>query len=174
MGDQQRAWMNRRQWLYSAGMVAGASQLRLPSAAAQTENPPAPKPLDLSQYEPKSMLRVHESRVERAKFPLIDFHTHISASTKSEAGVELAAERQYLGTAQELLATMDRKNIHAMVNLTGGYERDSPMRSLSTIGLIPADSIHSLNRPIRDSKSPITRSCRLRQSNRLIVTAHAV
>ena len=113
--------MNRRQWLFSAGVVAGASQLHLPRAVAQAENPPVPKPLDLSQYEPKSMLRVHETRVERAKFPLIDFHTHISASTKSEAGVELAAERQYLGTAQELLAIMDRKNIHAMVNLTGGY-----------------------------------------------------
>ena len=120
-GDSKRASMNRRQWLFSAGVVAGASQLRLPAVAAQAENPPAPKPLDLSQYEPQSMLRVHESHVERAKFPLIDFHTHISASTKSEAGVELAAERQYLGTAQELLAIMDRKNIKAMVNLTGGY-----------------------------------------------------
>ena len=119
--EQKSSSMNRRQWLYSAGLVAGVSQLRLPTAAAQAEHPPAPKPLDLSQYEPKSMLRVHESRVERAKFPLIDFHTHISASTKSEAGVELAAERQYLGTAQELLAIMDRKNIRAMVNLTGGY-----------------------------------------------------
>ncbi|MFL6445696.1 MAG: amidohydrolase family protein [Candidatus Sulfotelmatobacter sp.] len=69
------------------------------------------------------MLHVSESHVERAKFPLIDIHTHISASTKSEAGVELAAERQYLGTPQELLAVMERKNIRAMVNLTGGYEK---------------------------------------------------
>lgn len=113
--------MNRRQWLYGAGLIAGASRLVMPNANAQTERPPAPKPLELSQYEPKSMLHVRESHVDRAKFPLIDIHTHISASTKSEAGVELAAERQYLGTPQELLAVMERKNIRAMVNLTGGY-----------------------------------------------------
>ena len=123
MGEDKRAAMNRRQWLYGAGLIAGASQLALPAGAAQKENPPSPKPLDLSQYEPKSMLRVRESHVERAKFPLIDIHTHISASTKSDAGVELAPEREYLGTPQELLAVMERKNIRAMVNLTGGYEK---------------------------------------------------
>jgi predicted TIM-barrel fold metal-dependent hydrolase len=69
------------------------------------------------------MLQVHESHVERSRFPLIDFHTHISVSAKSERGVELAPDRQYLGTPEELLAVMDRKNIRAMVNLTGGYER---------------------------------------------------
>ena len=68
------------------------------------------------------MLRVPESRVERSKFPTIDFHTHISGSTKSEKGVELSPDREYFGTPQELLAVMDRKNIRAMVNLTGGYE----------------------------------------------------
>lgn len=68
------------------------------------------------------MLHVRESRVERSKFPNIDFHTHISGSTKSEKGVELSPDREYLGTPQELLAVMDRKNIRAMVNLTGGYD----------------------------------------------------
>jgi len=68
------------------------------------------------------MLRVPESRVERSKFLNIDFHTHISGSTKSEKGVELSPNREYFGTPQELLAVMDRKNIRAMVNLTGGYE----------------------------------------------------
>jgi len=115
--------MNRRQWLYGAGLIAGASPLLTARANEQAETPPAPKPLELSQYEPKSMLHVSESHVERAKFPLIDIHTHISVSTKSDAGVELAAERQYLGTPQELLAVMERKNIRAMVNLTGGYEK---------------------------------------------------
>jgi predicted TIM-barrel fold metal-dependent hydrolase len=68
------------------------------------------------------MLHVRESRVERSMFPSIDFHTHISVSTKSEKGVVLSPDREYLGTPQELLAVMDRKNIRAMVNLTGGYE----------------------------------------------------
>jgi hypothetical protein len=79
--------------------------------------------LDLYDFEPKSMLQVHESRVERAKFPVLDFHTHITTSARSENGVELASERKYLGTPEELLAIMDRKNIRAMVNLTGGYDK---------------------------------------------------
>jgi predicted TIM-barrel fold metal-dependent hydrolase len=116
--------MNRRQWLYGAGMIAGAGQLSFGSAAASAKTDSnQPKPLDLTQYEPKSMLQVHESHVEKSKFPLIDFHTHISISVKSEHGVELAPERQYLGTPGELLAVMERKNIRAMVNLTGGYDK---------------------------------------------------
>ena len=123
--------ITRRQWLYGVGLVAGcgtevgrASAAAVSGVAAENEGQPAtgPAPLELSQYEPRSMLRVHESRVERSKFPCIDFHTHISVSTKSEKGVELSPDREYLGTPQELLAVMDRKNIRAMVNLTGGYE----------------------------------------------------
>jgi predicted TIM-barrel fold metal-dependent hydrolase len=91
-------------------------------ASVPAENAPQPVSLELSQYEPRSMLHVHESHVERSRFPLIDFHTHISGSRKSENGVELSPDREYLGSPQELLAVMDRKNIRAMVNLTGGYD----------------------------------------------------
>ncbi len=114
--------ISRRQWLYGVGLVAGSGiQVgRAVSAAAKNEAQAAS--LQLSKYEPRSMLQVHESHVERSKFPNIDFHTHISGSTKSENGVELAPDREYLGTSQELLAVMDRKNIRAMVNLTGGYD----------------------------------------------------
>jgi predicted TIM-barrel fold metal-dependent hydrolase len=115
--------MNRRQWLYGMGLMAGAGTQVGGAVVRAPEDKSKPAPLDLSQYEPKSMLQVHESHVERAKFPVIDFHTHISLSTKSEKGVELSPDRQYLGTPQELLAVMDRKNIRTMVNLTGGYEK---------------------------------------------------
>src|SRR5450755_237142 len=114
--------INRRQWLYGMGLVAGSGMHVGRAAGVTAGNEAQPAPLDLSQYEPRSMLHVHESRVERSKFPLIDFHTHISGSTKSEKGVELAPDREYRGTPQELLAVMDRKNIRAMVNLTGGYD----------------------------------------------------
>lgn len=80
-------------------------------------------PLLLSAYEPKSMLHVRETHVEKARFPAIDIHTHISVSKRSENGVELAPERRYLANAQELLAVMDRRNVRAMVNLTGGFDQ---------------------------------------------------
>jgi hypothetical protein len=60
MEEEKRGSINRREWLYRAGLIAGASQLSLPSAMAQAESPAAPKPLDFSQYEPKSMLHVRE------------------------------------------------------------------------------------------------------------------
>ena len=115
--------INRRQWLYGMGLVAGSGMQVGRAASVPAENAPQPVPLELSQYEPRSMLHVQESGVERSRFPLIDFHTHISGSTKSENGVELSPDREYLGTPQELLAVMDGKNIRAMVNLTGGYDR---------------------------------------------------
>jgi len=114
--------INRRQWLYGMGLVAGTGMQVGNTASVPAENSSQPAPLELSQYEPRSMLHVHESRVEHSKFPLIDFHTHLSGSTESEKGVELTPDREYLGTPQELLAVMERKNIRAMVNLTGGYD----------------------------------------------------
>ncbi len=117
--------MNRRQWLFGAGVGAVAGMAVQASTAhsfaAEATGVPKAKPLDISQYEPKSMLQVHESYVARAKYPVIDIHTHISESVKSSNGVELAAQREYLGTPEECLSVMDRKNIRAMVNLTGGY-----------------------------------------------------
>jgi len=117
--------INRRQWLYGMGILAGGS---VRSGSVLPPNPEdgqkqQPRPLDLSQFVPTSMLEVHESRVERARFPAIDFHTHITTSAKSESGVALSANRKFLGSAEELLAVMDRKNIRSMVNLTGGYDQ---------------------------------------------------
>jgi len=121
--------INRRQWLYGVGVMAGVGMHvgpltgENPPAAEDAQSKKSPTPLDLSQYEPKSMLQVHETQVERAKFPVIDFHTHISVSAKAEKCVAISPDRQYLGTPQECLAVMDRKNIKVMVNLTGGYEK---------------------------------------------------
>ena len=38
-----------------------------------------PCKLALEDYEPRSMLHVPETKVLRARFPAIDFHTHLSA-----------------------------------------------------------------------------------------------
>jgi predicted TIM-barrel fold metal-dependent hydrolase len=115
--------MNRRQLLCSTGLglVGGAIAPASAFSASSQGDSSKPKALSLADYEPRSMLQVRETRVERARYPVIDIHTHISISTKSKDGVELAPERQYLGRPQELLTVMDRKNVRSMVNLTGGY-----------------------------------------------------
>ena len=117
--------INRRQWLYGMGMIAGAVvQPGSGFALPQRHSPESKHPsLPLSEFEPKSMLQVHESQVERSRFPVIDFHTHITMSARSVNGVALSAERNYFGDPEFLLAVMDRKNIRAMVNLTGGYDK---------------------------------------------------
>jgi predicted TIM-barrel fold metal-dependent hydrolase len=63
------------------------------------------------------MLRVKESKIERARFPVIDFHTHLSFTDRN-ARPEKSAPR---AKREEILPVMDRKNVRTMVNLTGGY-----------------------------------------------------
>jgi predicted TIM-barrel fold metal-dependent hydrolase len=74
-------------------------------------------PLSLKEYEPKSSLHVRETRIERARFPVIDFHTHLSwliPNARPEKARQLASPG-------EILPIMDRKNVRTMVSLTGGY-----------------------------------------------------
>lgn len=115
---------NRREWLRGMGVLAAVTARGTKGVAIaedKAEVPAQHHSLDLSHFAPKSMLQVRESHVPRSKFPLIDFHTHITNSAKSVRGVSLSSGRAYAATPKELLDVMDRKNIRAMVNLTGGY-----------------------------------------------------
>lgn len=89
--------------------------------SSQIETPGSWEPLDLSQFEPKSMLQVKRTLVERARFPVVDVHAHMCFSAKVVNGVHLAAERQYFGTPEELIPVMDRKNVRMLNNLTAGF-----------------------------------------------------
>lgn len=118
-----RPW-SRRRWLATTAAAWFASRMPGPdlSAAPAAHVPAARKKagLDLAEFEPRSMLRVSTTVVERARFPVIDIHTHLAFAVRSEKGVPLSEERNFLATPEELLEVMDRKNIRTMVNLTGG------------------------------------------------------
>jgi hypothetical protein len=60
------------------------------------------------------MLRAPETPVGRARFPAIDVHTHLAWGGGTPP-VKL------LAPPTDLLAVMDRRNVRAMVNVTGGY-----------------------------------------------------
>lgn len=77
----------------------------------------AQQSLPLPDYEPKSELKVAETRVERARYPVIDFHTHLSWSS----GLEPGESMRYPATPEELLPVMDWRNLQTLVNLTGGW-----------------------------------------------------
>jgi predicted TIM-barrel fold metal-dependent hydrolase len=77
--------------------------------------------LDLKQFEPRSMLRVLEKKVGKPAFPVIDFHAHLSWAARSQGGVALTGERNFISSPADLLPVMERRNIRTLVNLTGGY-----------------------------------------------------
>ena len=103
--------MNRRTLL--GGLCAGLTPV--PLAAQTREHSKASLPL--VEFEPKSMLHVKETHVERSRYPVIDFHTHISWGDNMK-GTENVG---FPAPASELLAVMDRRNIKTLVDLTGGY-----------------------------------------------------
>ncbi|MGH9470699.1 MAG: amidohydrolase family protein [Terriglobia bacterium] len=77
-------------------------------------------PLALHDFQPRSMLHTTETRVRRARFPVVDFHTHLSWGGPSKNGVVLGEEITFLASPDELLPVMERKNIRSLVNVTGG------------------------------------------------------
>lgn len=111
----RRAW-SRRGWLSAAGigLVGSAASLEAGPGQGATPNAQAPRSgapaLPLAEFEPKSMLHVKETPVARARFPVIDFHTHVSRRRAQKPAVPPA----------DLLKAMDAVNLHTMVNLTGG------------------------------------------------------
>ena len=110
----------RRGWLSATGStVVGSALTGVRSRARSLEQGQQPQaaqglPLRLTEFEPKSMLHVKETSVPRARFPVIDFHTHVSRRRAQKPGVPPA----------ELVKTMDAVNLHTMVNLTGGSGED--------------------------------------------------
>jgi len=99
--------MNRRE-----AMLSAASAFLIPPAEQTTKDA-----LPVEQFQLRSMLHVHETKVERAAYPVIDIHTHITHA----GGLEGPGNIRFAASAEECLAVMDRKNIQTMVNLTGGY-----------------------------------------------------
>ena len=96
-----------------AAIAAGAQ-----NAAAQVESKPRlPGDISLTQFEPKSMLKVPETMVARARFPVVDFHTHMTGGD----GLRGNGSVRFFLQPNDCLAVMDKTNIRTLVNLTGGY-----------------------------------------------------
>src|SRR5256714_14173929 len=122
--------IDRRSWLGSIGMSLVASRLHRTSITSPMPPEGAGKPLQLADFQPRSMLHVPETKVLRSRHPVIDIHTHLSFTAKSANGVGLGEAMEYPAPVEELLPLMDRKNIRVMVNLTGGVGKglEQPIR----------------------------------------------
>jgi len=71
----------------------------------------------LKEFEPQSVLSVSQTRIAKPRFPVIDFHTHLTWSPPLDPGDHI----QVIAEPEELFPTMDAKGVRVMVNLTGGY-----------------------------------------------------
>jgi predicted TIM-barrel fold metal-dependent hydrolase len=120
---ERKAGWSRRNWLSAAGCsflgaaLGGGSTTHAQQGATATQPPAGGKqpPLPLAEFEPKSMLHVNVTTVPRARFPVIDFHSHVSPRPRAKRpGVPPA----------ELVKTMDTVGVQTMVNLTGGTGED--------------------------------------------------
>jgi predicted TIM-barrel fold metal-dependent hydrolase len=112
--------INRRSLMAGFGAVAAAAAspervkgVTMTASLAMAQSPAKPPPLLLTDFQPRSMLHVSETRVEKARFPVVDAHTHLTSSRRS-------GETRVLATPEEVLAVMDRRGIRTMINLTGG------------------------------------------------------
>lgn len=89
----------------------------------------------LRDFAPASALQVTQTRVAKPRFPVIDFHTHLTWSP----GLEIGDEIKVIAEESELLPVMDAKDVRVMVNLTGGYGA----------GLLQSVSVHAKVNPDR-------------------------
>jgi predicted TIM-barrel fold metal-dependent hydrolase len=66
------------------------------------------------------MLHVPETEMPTARFPAIDFHSHLSWSAVGLGSEPYGERMNLLGSVSSILEVMDRRNLRTMVNLTGG------------------------------------------------------
>src|SRR6266404_1991727 len=113
--------IGRRNLFQSVSAFLLANKMPAPAAALPPDSSGgAGKPLQLADFQPRSMLHVPETKVPRSRYPVIDIHTHLSLAAKSENGVASGEGMNYLAPVEAVLTLMDRKNVRVMVNLTGG------------------------------------------------------
>jgi predicted TIM-barrel fold metal-dependent hydrolase len=134
--------LSRRAWLTTigAGLTLGRSHR---AEAVQAGRPAQVAPavsdsLLLKDFEPRSMLVVPETQVVRARFPVVDVHSHPTFRAKIVAGVPHGEAVRTVTTPGDLLTMMDRRNLRTIVDLTGG------------VGAGLAETVRTLQQPHPD------------------------
>ena len=128
---------NRRQFLGAALATTALAKSSLSAEPAPPAQAPprssdprrlvtAPYPenrddeIRLTEFEPRCMLVVPEHPVRRARYPVIDMHTHITGVFRRTP----VADDPLQGTPKQrldlIIKWMDEMNIQTLVNLTGG------------------------------------------------------
>ncbi|MEN6532630.1 MAG: amidohydrolase family protein [Bryobacteraceae bacterium] len=114
--------MNRRHWLcLGAGApLTLAAQTRLPDQSSAEGTSASPEKLLLKDYRPRSIYKVPETGIQRAKFPILDAHSH---------GPRPASAEQ----VKDWIQLMDQAGVdRTVVFLSSNPERFAAQRALYT------------------------------------------
>jgi len=110
--------IDRRQlWAQISRAVAGAVAVAETLAARKKAS--GEQAATAQRFSPKSMLHTKVTLLPKARYALIDFHTHITRGDDL-GGTETL---KIGGQPGQIIPYMDERNIRMMVNLTGGYGR---------------------------------------------------
>ena len=105
-----------RRSVFAAGLGLAAT----PASAQQNSATPRAR-MDLQEFQPKSMLVVPQHPVAKAKYPVIDVHTHVSGVFGRQQGAGAASPAPEASKfLQQIVQWMDEMNLQMLVNLTGG------------------------------------------------------
>ncbi len=108
-------------------ILKASSALPLATAVPAQQPPkPRPQPLALADFQPKSMLVIPEHKIARAKYPVIDVHTHVGGALRVRPGTPNPA------SLPQIVSWMDQLNLQLMLNLTGGHG-DALARNIASL-----------------------------------------
>ena len=99
--------------------LGGVSSSTLPATASAEEQERTPS-LSLMDYQPRSMLVTEQHAVERARFPAIDMHTHVSSVFRSTPVPGHPLQGSPAERLEQIVRWMDELTIETLVDLTGG------------------------------------------------------
>ncbi|QDT56005.1 Amidohydrolase [Caulifigura coniformis] len=88
-----------------ASLLAMAVTITSGAVSLADEPSPSPRRIFLNEFRPVPVLKVQETRLERAKFPVVSVHTHLGPLTAAEI--------------DEQVKIMDAANIALLVSLDG-------------------------------------------------------
>ena len=111
-------------WLSAPGLTSRAQQERQPhhTESSSTKADASPLTILLKDYRPISLYKVPATRIEKAKFPVVDMHSHPYAKTPQQIG-EWVKNMDETGVEKTMILTM-----------TTGKEFDQISRAYSRHG----------------------------------------
>lgn len=112
---------SRRRFLLASSAAGLAGSCQGPAESGKKEEP-AKAIMNLIEFQPKSMLVVPETKVEKAKFPGIDVHSHVYMYPTSSSK-DVGANPAQIPPEQvdQIVKWMDEMNMETLINSTGGY-----------------------------------------------------